>query len=150
VKKKQVGDERYFTVEEANGLVPILEVHFAQVFRLKPQLQAVQKELEALGEPPTEQSVQRSDGPPALVSARGRFRALVEALSDELNAVGELGVHVKDLDIGLCDFLGKVDNKAVWLCWQYGEPAVAYYHDLDSGFAGRRPLVPAKVDRVLH
>jgi hypothetical protein len=53
-----------------------------------------------------------------------------------------MGVAVKDLDIGLCDFLGRLDGRDVWLCWQLGEKRVAYWHDLNSGYAGRQPLEP--------
>ena len=60
-------------------------------------------------------------------------------------------MSVKDLDIGLCDFLGERDGRDVWLCWQYGEKQVGFWHELDAGFAGRHPLAdPATVHRLLH
>jgi hypothetical protein len=50
------------------------------------------------------------------------------------------GVLVKDLNRGLLDFPAERDGRIVFLCWQYGEPTVAYWHDIDAGFVGRRPL----------
>ena len=60
----------------------------------------------------------------------------IEALLREL---AELGVEVKDADRGLVDFRGVMRGREVYLCWQLGEPEhIAFWHDLDAGFAGRR------------
>jgi hypothetical protein len=133
-------DPHYFSVDEANDLIPVLEVRFAKVMQLRTQLRLAYQQLEELGEPATAETVHRTGGPPELVSARGRFRGLVEALTEELGEIEQLGVSVKDVDIGLCDFLGQREGRDVWLCWQYGEKRVAFWHDLEAGFAGRQPL----------
>jgi hypothetical protein len=133
-------EKRYFSIEEANSLIPVLEVRFGKVMQLRAQLRASYKELEEHGEPPTAETLGDADGPPQLVRARGRFRALMEALTEELQAIEETGVTVKDLDIGLCDFLGEREGREVWLCWQYGEKRVGFWHDLNAGFSGRQPL----------
>jgi hypothetical protein len=148
-------EKRIFTVEEANALIPALELHLTAVMRLRPQLRAVYQELEALGAPPTEESLRQSGGPPEVAAKRGRFRALAETLSEALGVIDGLGVAVKDLDLGLCDFLGVHEGREVWLCWQFGEKQVAFWHDLDKGFAQRKPLgASASRDaaslRVLH
>jgi hypothetical protein len=142
--------KRYFSLEEANALVPELELRFTRVMQLRRQLRDAYGELTRAGEPPSVESLARSDGPPELKRARGLFRALMEALSEELAAVEEIGVAVKDLDLGLCDFLGLRDGREVWLCWQYGEKQVSYWHDLDAGFAGRQPLGGEDPQRLLH
>ncbi|MGZ3442467.1 MAG: DUF2203 family protein [Polyangia bacterium] len=144
-------EKRYFTVAEANAMVPALEVRFGKVMRLRAQLRQAYDALDEAGEPPTADSLERSDGPDELRKLRGRFRALLEALTEELAAVEELGVAVKDLDLGLCDFLGEREGREVWLCWQYGEKSVAFWHELGEGFGSRHPLVeqPAPT-RLLH
>jgi hypothetical protein len=146
------GEKRYFSVDEANALIPVLEVRFGKVMQLRAQLRTAYHELEKLGEPPTADSLARSDGTPELLRGRGRFRVLMELLTDELDAIDATGVAVKDLDIGLCDFLGEREGREVWLCWQYGEKQVGFWHDLDAGFAGRRPLddQPAAPTRFIH
>jgi hypothetical protein len=149
-------DKRYFTVAEANALVPALDVRFGTVMRLRAQLRTAYDALEKAGEPPTADSLERRDGDDELRRLRGRFRALLEALTEELGAVEALGVAVKDLDIGLCDFLGERDGRDVWLCWQYGEKSVGFWHEIDAGFGGRHPLVEAATTpssdggRLLH
>jgi hypothetical protein len=74
-------------------------------------------------------------------------RALEEQLAHEGEAVARcverldsLGVLVKDLDRGLVDFPALRAGEEVLLCWQVGEDEVAYWHGLEEGFAGRKPL----------
>ena len=62
--------------------------------------------------------------------------------------VQSLGGVIKDPQIGLVDFYGRVGEKLVWLCWRYGEDTLGYYHDLESGYPSRRPLT-AEVRRQL-
>ena len=145
-----MADQKHFTVEEANALVPQLESRFSTVMQLRSSLREAYERLEELGETPSAESLQRTDGTDALRSARGRFRGLMETLTEELAGIEEMGVAIKDLDIGLCDFLGEREGREVWLCWQYGEKRVEFWHELDSGFAGRRPLVDEKRPRLLH
>jgi hypothetical protein len=143
---------RHFSVDEANALIPELEQRFSRVMLLRSQLRQAYETLEQLGETPTAETLQRSDGSPALRSGRGRFRGLMETLTEELAAIEELGVAIKDLDIGLCDFLGEREGREVWLCWQYGEKRVEFWHELDAGFSGRRPLEAPEPrrPRLLH
>jgi hypothetical protein len=63
-----------------------------------------------------------------------------DGLREAIEALEELGVLVKDLDAGLVDFPSDRDGERVLLCWQLGEERVAWWHTLDGGFAGRRPL----------
>jgi hypothetical protein len=63
-----------------------------------------------------------------------------EAVARAVDELQGLGVLVKDLDRGLVDFPALRDGEEVLLCWQVGEDAVAYWHGLEEGFAGRKPL----------
>ena len=65
-----------------------------------------------------------------------------EAVARAVDELQGLGVLVKDLDRGLVDFPALRDGEEVLLCWQVGEDAVAYWHGLEEGFAGRKPLDP--------
>jgi hypothetical protein len=137
--------KRYFTVEEANELVPELEHRFGKVMQLRAQLRTTYEDLERRGVSidlaDSERMLRTTEAEdPGVTRLRGRFRALMEALAEELQAIEAAGVAVKDLELGLCDFLGQRDGRDVWLCWQYGEKRVAHWHELDDGFAGRQPL----------
>jgi hypothetical protein len=63
-----------------------------------------------------------------------------QALARTVATIQELGVLVKDLDRGLIDFPALRGDEEVLLCWQLGEDEVNYWHGLEDGFAGRRPL----------
>ena len=65
-----------------------------------------------------------------------------EAVARAVEELQGLGVLVKDLDRGLVDFPALRDGEEVLLCWQVGEAEVAYWHGLEEGFAGRKPLDP--------
>ena len=54
--------------------------------------------------------------------------------------IRELGVVLKDLDMGLLDFPHEREGRIVFLCWHPPEERVAYWHDLDAGYGGREPL----------
>ena len=61
----------------------------------------------------------------------------MRALVEEIEA---LGAEVKDLELGLVDFPAEREGETVLLCWRVGEDEIGYWHGLDEGFAGRRPL----------
>jgi hypothetical protein len=63
-----------------------------------------------------------------------------EAVARAVEELQELGLLVKDLDRGLVDFPALRDGEEVLLCWQVGEDEVAFWHGLEEGFAGRKPL----------
>jgi hypothetical protein len=62
---------------------------------------------------------------------------IIEQLLEKIQAHG---CFVKDMNAGLVDFLAKRDGRDVYLCWRYGEPQVAHYHDLHTGYNGRQPV----------
>ncbi len=68
------------------------------------------------------------------------LRAL-EQIGYGLHEIRELGVHVKDLDLGLCDFPHMMrDGHIVYLCWKLGETQIKWWHEVSSGFKGRQLL----------
>lgn len=61
-------------------------------------------------------------------------------LSSLVEKVQEMGCELKDIDQGLIDFRAEREGREVYLCWKLGEPDIRWWHDLESGFAGRQPL----------
>ena len=72
-------------------------------------------------------------------SADGR-RTLVEEINQRLAKLNEWGIELKGLDEGLIDFPSERDGRTVYLCWKLGEDRIEWWHELDTGFAGRQPL----------
>lgn len=68
-----------------------------------------------------------------------------KSLQDTKDALAEMeaiGVQVKDLDKGLLDFPCLIDGRTVLLCWKLGEKEIGFWHSIEDGFAGRKPLDP--------
>jgi hypothetical protein len=61
-------------------------------------------------------------------------------IKDTLAEIDAIGVQVKDLDIGLLDFPCVVDDEIVLLCWKYGEDKIEFWHGMEEGFRGRKPI----------
>ncbi len=129
---------RFFTVEEANELVAALEIEFGRVARVRAELGPL---VESLGPEVAMTILQQGDeGPPGREADGVRLRALAAEITGALERVNDLGCLVKDLELGLVDFHAQVGGQQVFLCWQYGEPAVTHWHGLEEGYANRRPI----------
>ena len=69
-----------------------------------------------------------------------RLGALTKQVQDGLAAVVKLGGMPKDLATGLVDFPFLLEGEEVNLCWRFGEKRIRFWHGLDEGFAGRKPI----------
>jgi hypothetical protein len=74
------------------------------------------------------------------LTARSRRDASAAMLKGAIEAVQETGCLIKDLDIGLVDFPTLHKGVEVYLCWKLGEPAIEFWHGVDEGFRGRKPI----------
>jgi hypothetical protein len=61
-------------------------------------------------------------------------------ITQRIHAIAELGVILKDLEVGLVDFPAQRNGREVYLCWRLGEDHIGWWHEVDSGFASRQPL----------
>lgn len=141
---------RELTVEEANARVPELHRIVSAQLRLQDDVAAALGALHALvGAFPSELAARAGD-PDDVRDAKRRVRELLRALEEGWARVAELGGVVKDPQVGLVDFHGRVDGERVMLCWRFGEESIAHYHGLDEGFAGRRPLPDVARHRIFN
>lgn len=123
--------ERTFTLSEANRLIPKLEEHLVGIGQSKAILVRVKNDIKKASAKAT-----YGGGSPA-----GRmYITALEQMSEHLQAIQDMGVLVKDLDIGLCDFPHHMDGRIVYLCWKRGESEIRWWHDIQSGYSGRQPL----------
>ncbi len=131
---------RLFSLREANALLDVLREEFARARGLRDQLMDVQKKLTELGHGFDGPDVQVDAGAsPPVQRLQAQAVSIISRLRTLLREVSELGVEVKAAD-GLVDFRSKLHGKTVYLCWKFGEDRITHYHDLDAGFAGRKPL----------
>jgi hypothetical protein len=131
---------RHYSVAEVEALIPTLEQIFVRLLQLRSGLRGVEHKLEQAGASVDVDEEPTGDEPPEVQQARGVFRAYYEALADELERIRALGGEVKDLDMGLVDFPGHRRGEDILLCWRLGERQIAYWHTVEGGFAGRRPI----------
>lgn len=127
-----------FRIAEVNEVLPEVRRLFDGLMQLKGQLRLLRGRLEARGHAPPRRPP--AGAPDDVRRDRAVFDGLAEALRDQVEQIAARGCIVRDLETGLCDWLGEHEGRDVWLCWRYGEAAVAYFHDLDTGYAGRRPI----------
>ena len=71
---------------------------------------------------------------------RLRMQGLIDQMAAGVARIDAMGLTLRDIEHGLVDFPALVAGRQIWLCWQRGEDHVGWWHDLDSGFGGRRPL----------
>jgi hypothetical protein len=69
-----------------------------------------------------------------------RFTLAALRFSKALGQLDHWDIVVRDLEEGLCDFPAEREGRLVYLCWKAGEDAIAFWHEVDEGFAGRRPV----------
>jgi len=134
------GTPRVFTISEVNALIPTLNLIVAQQLRDQSDIEQGMAELtRRMGDAPLTLEVRPGDEPD-IVRLKADLRARIGRYESNWNKVRELGGIVKEPQIGLVDFYGRIDGRLVWLCWRYGEDALGYYHELDGGYAARRPI----------
>ena len=128
-----------FNVEDANRLLPELRPELERLKLGKRELDLVEARLEVLSVVTAGASADNPDRAEQRVLAARRDR-LRRDIGAGIEAVHRRGVLVKDLDRGLLDFYALQGDRLVFLCWALGEDAVAHWHPLEGGFAGRQPL----------
>jgi hypothetical protein len=140
---------KIFTLGEAQTLLPVVEALLRRAQAAATRAGELEQEMQQLCH-----RIFLSGGMYVDVSVAARRRAerdkAVQEAKDTLAEIDSIGVVVKDLEQGLLDFPSVMDGKPVLLCWKLGEPAIAYWHTEEEGFAGRKPLDPqmGKTERL--
>lgn len=123
---------RFFTLDEANAALPRLNELLEQLMAARRAIIDARPELW----PVLKKSIGNGGSKKA-----GELLAEFERVQAAHKGIEEMGVQLKDADTGLVDFLHRrPDGREVYLCWRYGEQEVAYWHEVDAGFAGRKPV----------
>lgn len=123
--------ERVFTLFEANQLIPQLESHLETIKQSKAILVQTREEVRKASD-----NAAYGGG----TSVGTQYVFSLQTISSNLQTIHELGVHVKDIDLGLCDFPHARDGRIVYLCWKLGETEIRWWHEVTSGYKDRCPL----------
>lgn len=136
--RSPAAERKLFTIEGANAALPLVRAIVQDVVALSQEMVDRRERLVALraGRSSSRQDVY-SEELAHVEQELESSRARLYEFADELRAIG---VELKDGLIGLVDFPSLHDDRVVYLCWKLGEAEVAHWHELDSGFSGRRSL----------
>jgi hypothetical protein len=124
-------EERIFTLNEANHQLPQLEELLTEIKHLRKFLGSIEAEIKKA----SGHAVQGGGSP-----FGPSYLKTLERMLKNIEQINEMGVLVKDLDKGLCDFAYMMDGRVVYLCWKLGETEIGWWHETNAGFAGRQPL----------
>jgi hypothetical protein len=134
-----MGKKKTFTVEQAQALLPVLKTLLKTAMAGKTTIEQIEKELQDL-----RHRILLAGGLSvdvgALAARRVERDKAMQEIKDALAEVHAIGVQVKDLDLGLLDFPCAVEDQTVLLCWKVGEEKIEYWHGLEEGFKGRKPI----------
>jgi hypothetical protein len=122
---------RYFTLEQANAVVNAIRPILAEIQEIRQAILARQPRIW-----------------PVVAKAAGNggnkdaSLAVVEfqRLDSLVRTIQGTGAILKDIDSGLVDFPALRQGREIYLCWRFGEDEIEFWHDIDTGLAGRQPL----------
>lgn len=122
--------ETFYSVEEANALVP----------KLRPLLQRIRDTQQALAEDKTVAAVREKASHNGGGLPGRHLSELTKTLERDLKQLQDWGIVLRDPSIGLIDFFHQRQGETVFLCWKLGEARVQWWHPVQTGIAGREPL----------
>lgn len=138
VAKRPVPGKKYYTVAEANAALPLVRAIVRDLTELARDLQERHERLARM-QPPPRGSLGEAHQE-ELRQAFAEFERDQERMLEYEHELKKLGIEVKDYNTGLIDFPAWMDNREVYLCWRLGEHEVAFWHELEAGFAGRQQI----------
>lgn len=130
---------RFFTLLEAESLLPQVESLLTTLVQLKKDHETADGELNSIN-----QRIALSGGMilkrEQVQQIRARREACARGLKTAVEKIQEIGCELKDIEIGLIDFPTLYRGKEVYLCWKLGESGIGFWHHIDDGYRGRRPI----------
>jgi hypothetical protein len=117
---------KYFTPEEARRTLPLVRQIVKDILNTTREMRLIAEEISGK------------------VENDPRLQKMAENVSHYLGELEEIGCFYKDANftVGLVDFPSIINDKEVFLCWRSDEEDILFYHDINTGFAGRRPIPP--------
>ncbi len=128
-------------MDEANDMIPVLEKKLKVCDQILIEIRSVSELTEDMewywGE-----SINEDTNPDRTeyIKLEKEKSDRIERWNKSIREIEDVGILIKNPDLGLVDFYSIRDGQVVFLCWQRGEPEVRYWHTLEGGYGGRRPL----------
>ena len=122
----------YFSITQANEILPTVIKKFEFVTAKKNELAKIEQQLQT--------SLSPENKFEEYIILKQQLNTAITKLYQAIEDLENTGVVAKSIDEGLLDFPSKRFDKEVWLCWKYGEKEIKFWHEKDSGFQGRKPI----------
>jgi hypothetical protein len=120
--------KKRFTLALANKTLPLVRRIVSDIVAAHDHALEVQAQVE-----------RQRDGKEQ-ASAQSELDVTLDRLQDLVDELIDIGCELKDYQTGLIDFIGRHQGRDVYLCWKLGEEKIGYWHELNAGFAGRKPV----------
>jgi hypothetical protein len=130
---------RYFTVKQAEDLLPEVDAAIRAAVASKAEYQKAEAESQQFSRRIMLQGGVLVDHN-QLLEQKNRRESAAHRLKESVEKIHEFGCLVKDLDMGLVDFPTLFKGEEVYLCWKIGEPGIRFWHGVEDGFRGRKPI----------
>jgi hypothetical protein len=120
---------KYFTPSEARKTLPLVRKIVKDILDTSREMRLVAEEVEGQAEKDP------------------RIQKMADDIEDFMTELEDIGCFFKDwnFQIGLVDFPAIIDGKEVFLCWRSDEDDITYYHEMETGFAGRKIIPPEEL-----
>ncbi len=125
--------KQYYTVEDANRLLPQIRTQIAELKNSREEIAVRRLKIERLRR---EQG--KAENSDHFFEEEAHIEFSLLTARQQIDHLLSQSIEVKDIDAGLVDFLTLIDGREAYLCWRAGEPDIRYWHGIDEGFAGRR------------
>jgi hypothetical protein len=130
---------RFFTLQQAEQLLPEVQSAMQEAIALKSEYQRSETAWQSFSRRITLLGGVQVD-PSELQEQKRARETNVRRLKAAIGRIHEFGCLVKDLDVGLIDFPTLLEGVEVYLCWKVGETGIHFWHGVEEGFRGRKPI----------
>jgi hypothetical protein len=120
---------RFYQLDEATELLSEVEPILERLRDQRRQLIRMRDEVDGI------------DDAEQVGAVRLRMQGVIDQMQAEVVRLDDWGISLRDIESGLIDFPALASGRQVWLCWRLGEDGIDWWHELEDGFTGRRPLV---------
>ena len=138
--KKQKFTKKYFTLEGAESSIQKIEITLRRTIRMD-------KALELLSSIEIEVYDDDYDNLRRITKLNKQFHKLSYEFYANIEKLEDMGCVIKDLEIGIIDFYSRFEGRDIFLCWKLGEKQIKFWHEVDSGYIGRKPILDLRKKR---
>ena len=124
--------QHYFTIKSANEILPSVIKKFQNLKKEKNEVLKLEQKLQV--------SVSTTNQLDQYILLKQQLNRAIIQFYGAIAELEQTGVMIKDIDQGLLDFPSKRFEEEIWLCWKEGETEIKFWHEIDSGFNGRKPI----------